>query len=250
MLMGKRKHPFGYTMQCGKYVICDSEADTVKSIFTMYTRGMSFTEITTALRALPVKYSEECLWNKNIVARILEDSRYIGFNGYPPIISEQEFLCAAHVRKAKTKPDNRSPAQKLLRKKCDKSPSANTEAQVISVLNLLIKRPDLIQPQDDLRHNNQVDILQKQLDAVMLRQPIDEAVAIKLIIAIAEEQYAQLGNSVYETEKLRRLMLRSEPTDELDADLLSAVVDKVIVDKAHTQVVLKNGQEICSEEAR
>ena len=45
-------------------------------------------------------------------------------------------------------------------------------------------------------------------------------------------------------------MLRSEPTDELDADLLSAVVDKVIVDKAHTQVVLKNGQEICSEEAR
>lgn len=248
--MGKRIHPFGYTMRGGKYVICNSEADTVKSIFSMYTQGMSFAEITNALRTLPVKYSEERLWNKNMVARILEDSRYIGCNGYPPIISEQEFLCAAHVRKAKTKPDNRSPTQKLLRKKCDKSPSANTEAQVISVLNLLIKRPDLIQPQDDLHYNNQADILQKQLDAVMLRQPIDEAVAIKLIFAIAEEQYAQLGNSVYETERLRRLMLRSEPTDELDADLLSAVVDKVIVGKANMHVVLKNGQEICSEEAR
>lgn len=250
MLMGKRKHPFGYKIWRGKYVICNSEADTVKSIFAMYTQGMSFTEITNALRALPVKYSEERLWNKNIIARILEDSRYVGCNGYPPIISEKKFLCAAHMRKAKTKPDNRSPAQKLLCKKCDKSPSANTEAQVISVLNLLIKRPDLIQPQDDLHHNNQADILQKQLDTVMLRQPIDEAAAIKLIYEIAEEQYTQLGNSVYETERLRRLMLRSEPSNKLDADLLSTVVDKVIVDKAHTQVVLKNGQEICPEEVR
>lgn len=246
--MGKRKHPFGYTMRCGKSVICNSEADTVKSIFAMYTQGMSFTEITNDLRTLPVKYSEERLWNKNIVARILEDSRYIGCNGYPPIISKQKFYAVARIRKAKTLPDKRTVAQKVLRKKCDKSPYPNTEAQLMSVLNLLIKHPDLIRPQGNLHHNSQVDILQKQLDAIMLRQPIDEAAAIGLILQIAEAQYTQIDSSAYETERLLRLMLQSEPTDNLNAELLEKSVDKVLVNNSSIQVILKNGQVISSEE--
>lgn len=248
MLMGNRKHPFGYTMKCGRYVVCNSEADIIKSIFTMYAHGKSFSEIADALRIRSIAYSNECLWNKNIIARILEDSRYIGHNGYPPIVSEQEFYSAARIRKAKIQPDIRTAAQKVLRKKCSSPPTPSTEEQVISILNVLIKHPDLIHVQDDPYHNDKVGTLQEQLDTVMLCQPIDEATAIKLIYEIAAEQYNQIDDSAYETERLHRLILRFKPADELNAELLAKSIDRILVYKNSIQVILKNGQTISSEE--
>lgn len=44
------------------------------------------------------------------------------------------------------------------------------------------------------------------------------------------------------------LLSKREPQTELDADLLAKVVDKVIVNRISTQVILKNGQIINSEE--
>lgn len=248
MLMGNRKHPFGYTMQCGRYVVCNSEADTIRSIFTMYAHGKSFSEIANTLIIRSIEYSNECLWNKNIIARILEDSRYIGHNGYPPIVSEQEFYSVARMRRAKVQPDMRTAAQKVLRKKCSSPPTPSTEVQVMSILNILIKHPDLIHAQDDPYHNDKVGTLQGQLDTVMMCQPIDEAVAIKLISEIAAEQYSQIDDSVYETERLHRLMLRFEPADELNAELLAKSIDRILVYKNSIQVILKNGQIINSEE--
>lgn len=246
--MGNRKHPFGYTMQRGRYVICNSEADTIRSIFTMYAHGRSFSEIANALIIRSVAYSNECLWNKNIIARILEDSRYIGRNGYPPIVSEQEFYSAARIRKAKVQSDIRTAAQKVLRKKCSSPPTPSTEEQVISILNVLIKHPDLIYAQDDPYHNDKVGTLQRQLDTVMMCQPIDEASAIKLISEIAAEQYSQIDDSVYETERLHRLMLRFKPADELNAELLAKSIDRILVYKNSIQVILRNGQIINSED--
>lgn len=246
--MGNRKHPFGYTMKCGRYVVCNSEADIIKSIFTMYAHGKSFSEIADALIIRSVAYSNECLWNKNIIARILEDSRYIGRNGYPPIVSEQEFYSAARIRKAKVQPDMRTAAQKVLRKKCSSPPTQSTEAQVISILNVLIEHPDLIHAQDNPYHNDKVGTLQGQLDTVIMCQPIDEASAIKLISEIAAEQYNQIDDSVYETERLYRLMLRFKPADELNAELLAKSVDQILVYKNSIHVILKNGQTINSEE--
>ena len=245
--MGNRKHPLGYTMKCGRYVVCNSEADIIKSIFTMYAHGKSFSEIADALIIRSITYNNECLWNKNIIARILEDSRYIGHNGYPPIVSEQEFYSAARIRKSKVRPDIRTAAQKVLRKKCSSPPTPSTETQVISILNVLIKHPDLIYAQDDPYHNDKVGTLQGQLDTVMMCQPIDEAVAIKLISEIAAEQYNQIDDSVYETERLHRLMLRFKPADELNAELLAKSIDRILVHKNSTQVILKNGQTISSE---
>lgn len=246
--MGNIKHPFGYTMKRGRYVVCNSEADIIKSIFTMYAHGTSFSEIANALIIRSIAYSNECLWNKNIIARILEDRRYIGHNGYPQIVSEQEFYSAARIRKAKVQPDTRTAAQKVLRKKCSSPPTPSTEEQVISILNVLIKHPDLIHAQDDPYHNDKVGTLQEQLDTVMMCQPIDEAAAIKLISAIAAEQYNQIDDSAYETERLHRLMLRFKPAYELNAELLAKSIDRILVYKNSIQVILKNGQTISSEE--
>ena len=44
------------------------------------------------------------------------------------------------------------------------------------------------------------------------------------------------------------MVFRHKPLTELDADLFVKIVDKVIVNRISTQVILKNGQIINSEE--
>ena len=65
---------------------------------------------------------------------------------------------------------------------------------------------------------------------------------------MAAAQYSAIDNSEYETARLQRIISKCEPLTALEADLLTKVVDKVIVNKLSTQVILKNGQTISSEE--
>ena len=48
--------------------------------------------------------------------------------------------------------------------------------------------------------------------------------------------------------ELRFMVSKCKTLTELDADLLAKIVDKVIVNRISTQVILKNGQIINSEE--
>ena len=83
--MGNRKQPFGYKMSLGEIVIQESEAKLVQEIFHRYIAGESLNELTEALRQQDIPYDEGRLWNKNMVARILADTRYAGEKGHPPI---------------------------------------------------------------------------------------------------------------------------------------------------------------------
>ena len=80
--MGNRKQPFGYKMSQGEIVIQESEAKLVQGIFRRYIAGESLNELTEALRQQDIPYDEGRLWNKNMVARILADTRYTGEKGY------------------------------------------------------------------------------------------------------------------------------------------------------------------------
>ena len=81
--MGKRKQPFGYKMKLGEIVPQTQEAEAVRSIYLQYLAGASFKQLAEQLQTEDVPYDEDKSWNKNMVARILEDDRYIG---------EKEFL--------------------------------------------------------------------------------------------------------------------------------------------------------------
>ena len=83
---------------------------------------------------------------------------------------------------------------------------------------------------------------------MLLVQPIDEIRAKRLIFQMASAQYSAIENSEYETTRLQRMVSKCKTLTELDADLLAKGVDKVIVSKISTQVILKNGQNISSEE--
>lgn len=247
-MMSIRRQPFGYQICGGRISVNSSEAYIVKYIFRAYIGGASFNDIKSSLLNQPVAYDGDKAWNKNMIARILGDRRYVGTDVYPPILPRNEFEAAESIRTSKIQTDTRTEAQRLLYKLSDKRPAVQAEADVLGIINALIHDPGLIKEQETAPEVTETFELQQEFDDLLLVQPIEEVKAKRLIFQIAAAQYSAIDNSEYETARLQRLISKCEPLTELDADLLAKVLDKVIVNKLSTQVILKNGQTISSEE--
>lgn len=116
--MGKRKQPFGYKMKLGEIVPQPQEAEAVRSIYLQYLAGASFKQLAEQLQTEDVPYDEDKSWNKNMVARILEDDRYIGEKEFPALIPTKQFHAAQERRKEMCPEYKQTPAQKELRKLC------------------------------------------------------------------------------------------------------------------------------------
>ena len=178
-----------------------------------------------------------------MVSRILEDSRYIGEKGYPVLIEPEQLRAAAEKRTARACPPQKTPAQKTLRRLCGAPPSERVEKIVTDLLNELIRCPDRVQPvasQVVAAGGN----TQEELNSTLERQPIDEDNARALLLQLAAEQYDAIGNTEYETVRLRRLLTGRKPITEPDAELLQSAVSKARVTSNCVTVTLKNGQTI------
>ena len=232
--MGNRKQPFGYRMTLGEITIQPEEAELVRFIFQGYSTGATLGELTKALCRQEIPYYEGRTWNKNMVSRILEDSRYI---------EPEQLRTAAEKRTARACPPQKTPAQKTLRRLCGAPPSERVEKIVTDLLNELIRCPDRIQPAAS-QMAAACGKTREDLTTALERQPIDEDNARALLLQLAAEQYDTIGNTEYETVRLRRLLTGRKPMTELDAELLQSAVSKVCVTNKCVTVMLKNRQVI------
>ena len=242
-MMGNRKQPFGYKMSLGEIVIQESEAKLVQEVFRRYIAGGSLNELTEALRQQDVPYDEGRLWNKNMIARILADTRYTGERGYPKLIDKEQLIAANEKRSNKPQLPKKTEAQKVLRRLCGTPLSERVEQSVTDLLNGLANCPERIQHQRSstpATHSK----TQEALNDTLAQQPIDEDSAKVLILRLAAEQYAALGNEEYETNRLRRLFSAFECVAELNANLLKSTVSEVLVTRQNVKLRLKNGQVI------
>lgn len=238
--MGNRKQPFGYKITLGEVVIHAEEARVVRQIFQQYLVGKSLQKLADTLREQEVTYDDGRFWNKNIIARILEDNRYAGEKGYPKLIEQEQLHAVAEKRAQKAAPPQKTELQKTLRKLCSKSISTAVEQQVVALLNGLLLTPALIEQPPRCQSYN-ASSAQMELDEILEQQPIDEEHAKALILKIAAEQYESLGNEEYETVRLRRLFTT---TEKVTADLLRYTVAEVEVVQCQVRLRLKNGQVI------
>ena len=143
-MANNRKQPFGYRMEFGEYTPHPAEAETVRWIYQTYLAGASYQELVEALQERGVAYDEGKLWNKNMVARILEDKRYIGTDRYPAILPEEQFRSAQERRRDRAVPVRKTPAQMELRRLCGGPPPAWVEQQTLTLLNRLVQHPERI----------------------------------------------------------------------------------------------------------
>ena len=80
----QRKIPFGYQVQNGRINCQPEEAKFVRSIFSHYLLGSSYSQIADEMARQGVRYHQHTAqWNKHMVKRILENERYLGMDGYP-----------------------------------------------------------------------------------------------------------------------------------------------------------------------
>ena len=177
-MAANRKLPFGYAMQMGGICIQEQEAGLVKEIFSDYIRGASFLQITEKLNSQPVAYNPQTRWNKNMVARILEDKRYVGEKDFPLIIEQDLMNAALAKRAAKQIASQPTELQKTLRRLSGQKAMQQMEQEVLTLLDRLIRQPECVQfpspvkvsPEEERR-------LGQELDALMSRQPVEEETA-------------------------------------------------------------------------
>lgn len=244
--MGNRKQPFGYKMVMGEIVRDEPEAKAVQDMFIQYTLGASLKEIAEQMSRTGPAYDVGKAWNKNMVARILENPKYTGADGYPMIVDIKLFELAAEKRQSKQRLPERTPAQKALKRLCSKPLQPDTEENVVWLLDRLAGRPEkIVQPPPT--PPPQTDTSSK-LDTLLSTQPLDEDTARSLILQLAAEQYDAIGNGEYETQRLRRLFTAFERTAELNAELLQNTVSAVLVTRQTVRLQLKNGQIIGKED--
>ena len=161
---------------------------------------------------------------------------------YPAILQEETMTSAIKKRNAKQVTTHITEAQKILRRLSGWTETKQIEQQVLGLLNMLLNNPERIQVVSPHPKSENVE-LQRQLDAVLSCQPIDEDAAQELIRSIASVQYSAIDADEYESIRLRRIFAQHPVMRELDAKLLKTTVSAIRVysDKS-IAIRLKNNQ--------
>lgn len=242
-MAGNRKLPFGYQMELGEVVTHPREAEVVRDIFRQYMLGASYKTLAESLREQRVPYDQDRLWNKNMVARILEDGRYTGEQGWPALITAEVYSHVAEKRSGKTRASQLTETQKALRRLSGGSSARDLEQSVLYLLNQLIANPERITaPQQPEAALSRAAELRQALDRELERQPVNDAAAKSLVMELASAQYEAIDSQAYENERLRRLLGGMTEMESLDARVLRMSVAVIRVSGRKVSVQLKNGQ--------
>ena len=98
----QRKIPFGYEIRGGQLRPHPQEGDAVRYIFGQYLAGASLLTIAEGMTGRGPRYHQHTPeWNKHMVKRVLENARYTGADGYPPLVSGEDFAAVMGFAKVK-----------------------------------------------------------------------------------------------------------------------------------------------------
>ena len=206
-----------------------------------------------------------------MVARILQDGRYLGSAEYPRLLSPKLFHQAQSARPDVSgrleRPEIKDirvlarcaqcgePMRRMRKNywycsNCMDSPSKiKDEALILCVERLLRglrERPETIAPTLAAESENKnIQAAQERLDDELERPEFNEAAAKAQVIALASARFDALGSGDYETMRLRHLLGRAKPCDALDSELLRQTASAVLIyPSGAVRLKLKNRQMI------
>lgn len=95
--------PFGYQMVDGEMEIVPEEQELLEKIFAGYQQGKSLQKLSDMANQSGMAFRENApKWNKNMIARILDDTRYWTGKEFPAILSMERANEMIRLRKGKT----------------------------------------------------------------------------------------------------------------------------------------------------
>lgn len=95
-----RYFPFGYHMADGKIAILSEESSLLQELFSGYLNGASLQHLADYAEQTGMQYRGNVVhWNKNMIARMLDDERYWNSDDYPSIVSKETGSAVISMRK-------------------------------------------------------------------------------------------------------------------------------------------------------
>lgn len=264
--MAIRTLPFGYCISHGKVCVVEDEAEIVRRTFVGYAEGRSYDDLTRWLNGQSIPYLPGKSWNKNAVARILRDERYLGNDAYPPIITAEMF----GSRKPSTSGRLNLPQIKDIRilarcgvcgepvrrerentwscPHCMASAVPTTDQRLIDdvaeLLQGLCSRPDMVNipdPTDEI--SGSILKAENEFAHELETAEFNESAAKTKALSLAAARFDALGSEDYETMRIQRLLAGAEPSAELDTTLLRQITSAILISPAgEVRLKLKNRQ--------
>lgn len=254
--MAIRKLPFGYRIRNGQTQIAEHEAEIVRMIFDCYASGMSYDKLMDKVKRQNIPYVPGKPWNKNMVARILQDERYLGSSAYPQIVTPESFQRAKAAKPSGSGKTNcaeikdirilarcglcQGPIQRVHKDRWRCPHCMETSVKVMDshlilsvdrLLRTLREQPETVNhtpaPSDDESVQSAQDSFTQELD----KAEFDEstATATAKALALAAAKFDDLGSTDYETMRLQYILAQAKPHDGLDTGLLRQIVSAILI---------------------
>ena len=165
-MMKNRSIPFGYCVVNGKYTLNKTEAEAVKRIFEHYISGKSLKTIAAEMK---IPYNSGKLnWNKNMVCRVIENTKYIGEGGFPKIISDEDFYRAAEIKAERN---------------TYRRPASQADPQLICTMEI---------PITEYLPTEEIEQMTSEIDYLLNSENADKTAATQLIIKCAQLKYSAI----------------------------------------------------------
>ena len=256
-----RYFPFGYYMNEGKIKIVADEASLIRHIFTQYLSGSSLQQISDSAQATGINFRDTAAkWNKNMIARILEDKRYWENKMFPPIISSDLAKKAVELKQKKAVP--KSSLQFLQKQiacfRCGGNAKRNSRNSpkiywdcpncgmrigpisdqeflcvVTQKILTLCREPEKVVPDPVLNQAIPIQVIRltNEINQMLDQREVDPERALALILECAAEKYysCQVQGLDYQTLKIQKLLEAHIHDNSLDQQLFEQIVKKVIL---------------------
>lgn len=278
-----RTVPYGYTVERGRKVIVVNEAANVENIFERYCAGDTFKQIADSLTERAVVYSDnDFTWNKNNIARMIDDVRYLGNEEYPRIVSAELFARAKVCREERSaKKAELSPQVKLIKDKlvcgrcggtfsrknkwktrekwmCTngcKCASYLDDQTIIRGVDQIIARPVVLiareRNEDGYIPNSDITRMTNDINRMLEQRTTEFKTVANSILACAAARFdcCHLGVNDEMTRIILEMYTKATAEDRIDGSLISETVDRIIMDEdGKITLRIKSGAEIIGGE--
>ena len=283
-----RNIPYGYQYKNGSIAIHEKETETVKRIFTEYLNGLSLLKIAEQLNNEQIEYMPGvCGWNKSRIKRIIEDERYLGTNGYPPIIDEDMHKTLMRIKSEKNtqkgtnrKEDIFNLGVPILCPKCGskmcRRHDSNRKCQdwwlcqndnckktisisdsdliygIIGCLNTVISNNDIIKTVTDVDKEPSLDVrrLENEISRVLDSHSFDKNILRKKMLERVSLKYKDIDSQKYTSKRLKADFANASPLSRFSMDLFNRTVKAITFsDDGAVSIILINDQQIGKEQS-
>lgn len=275
-----RKLPFGYQMRGGVVVFHPGEAETVRMIFLQYAAGYSYARLTQELNQGSVPYMPEKIWNKNMVARILRDERYLGTAQFPQVIEHQLYQKAQESLPPKAPARKKSELTDMIQRlavcgtcgaRVSREPYSHgkerwycpdckaittkitdqrLEAGVEQIMKMLIGTPQMVMQDPEYAEGTSISATtgESNVQELLDTPNFDDTLAKQMALDLAAARFDALGSEDYEGRRIQHILQNTDAKKVSSPELLLRIVDAVLIHPdGKVSLRLKNRQIIDGE---